>query len=102
MKSIHWIIHIIFLIIVLITLVHKNRYKLILNDIMNPLFLILFSILSFISYWGIYINKDDNIKYATQRAISGFVIAYMAHNDFLFIAYIFMWIIVYHTGRIWV
>lgn len=98
----HYFIHLIFLLIAIFIIYTRNKFQQILNDLSNPIFLFFLIMLILFSYWGLYIEKDDErIRTATGRAISGFIIAYLAHADLMFIAYIVIWIFVFHTGNTW-
>lgn len=98
------IIHIFLALLVIFMIIIRKSYKIIFKDFTDSLFIIFFIFIVLLSYWGLYIRKGDNdrTKQATQRAIMAFIIAYMAHVDLIFVAFIFVWIYVYHTGENWV
>lgn len=97
----HDIIHSLFIIFIMIIIYSTKRYINIYIDFTDPLFVSLFVIFSIFSYWGLN-HKRDAVRRATQRAMSGFIIAYLAHLDLVFVAYMVIWMFVYHTGDEWV
>jgi hypothetical protein len=92
---------IIFLIIVLPLTFLTGNFQKILLDFYNPIFQIYFCLLIFFSYWGLT-NKDSRTKLATERGVNAFMIAYLAHLDIPFGAFIITWLFVYNIGMSWV
>lgn len=96
------IIHLIFLIIIIFMIYTRDKYTKIYKDFNNPTFLFFFILMILFTYWGLYIeHEDERISNATGRALSGFIIAYLAHTDLIFVAFIVIWIFVFHTGSQW-
>ncbi len=98
-----YVIHTILLMIVTFMIYTRDKYNKIVNDFTNPTFLSFFILLLLFAYWGLYIeHEDERISHATGRALSGFIIAYLAHADLMFVAFIVIWVFVFHTGSQWV
>ncbi len=81
------------LIIILFSL-YDGTFHIIKQDFTNPYFLFFFITMVIFSIWAL---NSRNIKYvkATQYAIVGFVIAYLARLDMIFTAYIVVWLLHY-------
>lgn len=80
--------------IIILFSIYDGTFHVIKKDFTNPHFLFFFIAMIFFSIWAL--NSGNN-KYvtATQYAIGGFVIAYLAHLDMIFTAYIVVWLLHY-------
>lgn len=94
-------IHLIFIILIGVMIHISDSYKAIYTDLTSIAFMIQFFLLLIFVYWGLN-HKHDNIRRATQRATSAFIIAYLAHIDMVFTAFMVVWMFVFHTGDQWV
>ena len=74
--------------------IYDGTFHIIKKDFTNPHFLFFFIAMVLFSIWTL---NSGNEKYvtATQYAIVGFVIAYLAHLDMIFTAYIVVWLLHY-------
>ena len=95
------LVHAAFVIFTLIMIFTRQRYDVIYGDFTNPMFLFFLMLFTAFSYWGLHSDRD-NVHRATQRAIAGFIIAYLAHADLMFVAYMVVWMFVFHSGDNWV
>jgi hypothetical protein len=101
-KTRHYdLVHTLFVLFIIIMIFTRKRYTIIYQDFTNPMFLFFLFIFTIFSYWGLNHDRND-VKRATQRAVSGFIIAYLAHTDLMFVAYMVIWMFVFHTGDEWV
>lgn len=91
-------IPIVFLLIVLPFSIIRGQFHVILNDIKNPLIQVLFFAILLFSIWGLR-NSNLNVRFSTQRSINALMIAYLAHLDMPFAAFIVTWIIVYYFNE---
>lgn len=92
---------IIFLVILLPLTILTGNFKKILLDLNNHIFQISFILFVLFSYWGLT-NHDERTKLATERAVNAFMIAYLAHLDIPFGAFIITWLFVYNVGMSWI
>lgn len=91
-------IPIIFFLIILPMSIVRGKFYVIKEDMKNPLILILLIAIIIFSIWGLR-NSDLNVRFSTQRSINALMIAYLAHIDMPFAAYIVTWIIVYYFNE---
>lgn len=81
------------LIIILFSL-YDGTFHIIKEDFTNPHFLFFFITMIVFSIWALNSGNQKYVR-ATQYAIVGFVIAYLAHLDMIFTAYIVVWLLHY-------
>lgn len=97
-----YIIHFFLAIIIIFMVYSQKKYPQIIKDFTNPQFLFFLLFVIVLAYWGLYIREDEGrTKRATQRAVMALIIAYFAHLDLVFVAFLFVWAFVYHTGDNW-
>ena len=84
----------IYAVLTLFGLYKTKKHTLIIKDLTNPIFLLMFIGMSlFILYFHNY--GSPTAKEATKHAISAWIIAYLAHLDLTFAAFAFVWILYY-------
>ncbi len=97
-----YIVHIFIAVIIFFIIYIQNKHLQIIKDFTNPLFLFFLLFITILAYWGMNIRQDGGrTKRATQRAVMAMIIAYFAHLDLVFVAFLFVWAFVYHTGDNW-
>ncbi len=95
------IINIIFLIVGIFILFSRNRHLNIIKDLKNTNFVLVLILLILFSYWGLVIEKNDRrIYHSTRHALVAFMIAYMAHADLVFAAFIGVWLLTYYIPQL--
>lgn len=91
-------IPLIFLLIVLPLSLVRGQFHIIMKDVANPYFQILFISIFLFSIWGLK-HPNLNVRFSTQRSINALMIAYLAHIDMPFTAYVITWITVYYFNE---
>ena len=81
--------------ITLLGLYKAHRHTELINDLTNPLFIIM---LTLMILFIIYFNKygGERSKEATKHALAAWIIAYLGHIDLTFAAFAYVWILYYY------
>lgn len=74
--------------------IFRGKFKLIFNDFKSWSFNLLLILVLIISWNGLR-SENKRVVHATEKAITGFLVAYVAHVDLIFAAFFLVWIFVY-------
>lgn len=87
----------IFVIIMSPIVIQKGRLKVILNDLNDPIFIILSILVSvYVIYVLNYYDTTDKLRHSTLQGLIAFIIAYLAHLDLPYGAFILTFMVVYY------
>lgn len=83
---------------IIIALRDEENFKLVKKDIKNPIFIISFCIVVFISIIGLTRN-DKKIRTCTEQAMIGFITAYLARFNLAFAVFFIVGVVTYYSNN---